>query len=56
MLEFKNDIIKPNPYVKGTGIGLKNIDLMMKQMNGYAEARISESTYRMRLCFPVVKK
>ena len=55
-LEFQNEIIKPNPYVKGTGIGLKNIDLMMKQMNGYAEARISENTYRMRLCFPVVKK
>lgn len=52
-LDFQNEVIKPNPYVKGTGIGLKNIELMMKQMHGYMEVTITEDTYRIVLNFPV---
>lgn len=52
-LDFQNEVIKPNPYVKGTGIGLKNIELMMKQMHGYTEVTITEDTYRIVLNFPV---
>jgi signal transduction histidine kinase len=52
-LDFQNKIITPNPYVKGTGIGLKNIALMMKQMEGSSEVVITEDTYHIRLVFPV---
>jgi signal transduction histidine kinase len=54
-LDFQNRIITPNPYVKGTGIGLKNIALMMKQMGGSSEVAITEDTYHIRLAFPVVR-
>lgn len=53
IFEFENKIIMPNPYVKGTGIGLKNIDLMMKQMKGFSEVDITEDTYHIRLAFPI---
>lgn len=56
LLDFENKIITPNPYVKGTGIGLKNISLMMKQMEGTSETVITEETYHIRLCFPIVKE
>jgi K+-sensing histidine kinase KdpD len=54
-LDFENKIITPNPYVKGTGIGLKNIALMMKQMAGSSEVTVTEDTYNIRLVFPVVE-
>jgi signal transduction histidine kinase len=54
-LNFQNRIITPNPYVKGTGIGLKNIDLMMKQMEGSSEVAMTEDTYSIRLIFPISK-
>jgi signal transduction histidine kinase len=54
-LDFLNKIITPNPYVKGTGIGLKNIELMMKQMQGSSKVVITEDTYNIKLVFPIVK-
>jgi signal transduction histidine kinase len=54
-LDFQNKIITPNPYVKGTGIGLKNIELMMKQMQGSSKVNITEDTYNIKLVFPIVK-
>lgn len=55
VLTFQNAVITPNPYVKGTGIGLKNIDLMMRQMNGGSEHEISEELFCIRLAFPVIR-
>lgn len=54
-LHFQNRIITPNPYVKGTGIGLKNIELMIKQMEGSSEVVITEDTYSIRLNFPIAR-
>jgi signal transduction histidine kinase len=54
-LDFQNRIITPNPYVKGTGIGLKNIELMMKQMEGSSKVVMTEDTYHIRLIFPVIR-
>lgn len=54
-LIFQNMIIMPNPYVKGTGIGLKNIELMMKKMEGFSKVNMTEDTYCIRLVFPIVE-
>jgi signal transduction histidine kinase len=54
-LDFQNRIITPNPYVKGTGIGLKNIELMMKQMEGSSKVVMTEDTYHIRLIFPIIR-
>lgn len=53
-LSFQNKIMIPSTYIKGTGIGLKNIELMMKQMNGFSAVDITEDTYCIKLCFPIV--
>lgn len=54
-LVLHNMIITPNPYVKGTGIGLKNIELMMKKMKGFSKVNMTEDTYCIRLVFPIVE-
>ena len=54
-LGFRNKIIKPNPYVKGTGIGLKNIELMMEQMKGFSMVEIIEDIYYIKLSFLIAR-
>lgn len=42
-------------FVQGTGIGMKNVELMMKQMNGKLKVEFSEERYCVVLYFPVWK-
>ncbi|MCD8016066.1 MAG: HAMP domain-containing histidine kinase [Lachnospiraceae bacterium] len=55
-LSFTNGIAVPNQYVEGTGIGVKNISMMMNQMHGFVRTEISEEQYCIALFFPVLKK
>lgn len=48
-----NACAKSNQYVKGTGIGIKNISAMMEQMGGQCLIRPSSDTYSITLLFPV---
>lgn len=43
----------PDSYVAGTGIGVKNVSLMMEKMGGSAEVGILEDTYWIELRFPI---
>ena len=52
-IELGNHIRKPNTYVENTGIGVTNIKMMMKQMHGKAIVEMSDSTYVIRLRFPL---
>lgn len=52
---IENSIAAPNRYVEGTGIGLKNVELMMKRMRGKFEKEISEETFLIKLYFPICK-
>ena len=52
-LFFENAIAVPEQYVEGTGIGVRNISLMMEQMGGKAEVVITEKIYRIGLYFPL---
>lgn len=52
-IEIKNGIASPGKYVKGSGIGLKNVSLMMGQMGGKAAACMEGETFLVRLYFPV---
>ncbi len=52
---IKNAIASDSKYIKGTGLGVKNITLMMAQMNGKAEVRMSNKKYCMILYFPVFR-
>lgn len=49
----QNHIAAPEQYVSGTGIGVKNISMMMEQMGGRTEARIEDHRYQIRLSFPM---
>ncbi len=53
---IENGIAVPGSYVEGTGIGLRNIALMMKQMGGKSEKQINEKTFVLKLYFPVYKE
>lgn len=55
-MSFTNGIAVPNQYVEGTGIGVKNISMMMNQMQGFARTEISEEQYCIALFFPVMMK
>ncbi|MCD7883236.1 MAG: HAMP domain-containing histidine kinase [Lachnospiraceae bacterium] len=55
-MSFTNGIAVPNQYVEGTGIGVKNISMMMNQMHGFARTEISEEQYCIALLFPVMRK
>lgn len=55
-MSFTNGIAVPNQYVEGTGIGVKNISMMMNQMQGFARTEISEEQYCIALFFPVMRK
>lgn len=51
-MRVQNGIIQTNPCVKGSGIGLKNIEIMMKKMNGYMSVDMTESFFTIVLYFP----
>lgn len=51
-IAIKNGMAAPGQYVEGTGIGIKNVSLMMEQMGGTAEVDISEEDYQIVLYFP----
>ncbi len=50
---FRNTIMTPNPYVEGSGIGTKNIAMMMKRMGGSQEIMMTKHEYVVRLYFPL---
>jgi two-component sensor histidine kinase len=51
---IQNGIAPSDKTVKGTGIGTKNIALMMEQMNGKMESFEENGMYSIILFFPVV--
>ena len=52
-IAIKNSMALSGQYVDGTGIGLKNISLMMEQMGGTAEMDMTEGNYQIILYFPL---
>ena len=52
-IAIQNSMAAPGQYVEGTGIGIKNISLMMEQMGGTAEVDLQERHYRIVLYFPL---
>ena len=50
---IQNGMAQSGPFAEGTGIGVKNICLMMEQMGGSAQAGMREKEYRMTLYFPI---
>ena len=50
---IRNGIAVPNQYVQGTGIGVKNIALMMENMHGQMQVNMTEETYCIVLWFPI---
>ncbi|MCD8023075.1 MAG: HAMP domain-containing histidine kinase, partial [Lachnospiraceae bacterium] len=53
-ISIGNKIAGANPYVEGTGIGVKNISMMMRQMNGASKVAMTEDSYCITLSFPAV--
>ncbi len=52
-IAIRNKFARPDQYVHGTGIGVKNIRSMMLQMNGRCRVDISPEYYSITLSFPV---
>ena len=52
-IAIQNSMAVPGQYVEGTGIGVKNVSLMMEQMGGSAEVDLAEGNYRIVLYFPL---
>lgn len=52
-IAIQNSIAASGQYVEGTGIGMKNVSLMMEQMGGSAQVDIEEENYRIVLYFPL---
>lgn len=53
---IKNSIAKPGQYVEGTGIGVKNISLMMEQMGGAVQVEMTQEDYCIALYFPLCEE
>lgn len=53
-ITIQNTPAKPDQFVQGTGIGVKNIHMMMAQMNGSANVNINPNGYSITLSFPIV--
>ncbi len=53
-ISIQNKAARPGQDVCGTGIGVKNIRLMMEQMGGSCSVRAKSGNYRITLCFPIV--
>ena len=52
-IAIKNSMAAPGQYVEGTGIGIKNVSLMMEQMGGTAKVDMTEGDYQIVLYFPL---
>lgn len=52
-IAVKNSMAASGRYVEGTGIGVKNVSLMMEQMGGTAQAGMSGEDYCIVLYFPL---
>ena len=52
-IAVKNGMAARGKYVEGTGIGVKNISSMMKQMDGTVQIHITEEDYQIVLYFPL---
>ncbi len=52
-IAVKNGMAARGKYVEGTGIGVKNISSMMKQMGGTVQVHITEEDYKIVLYFPL---
>ncbi len=50
---IQNGMAQSGPFAEGTGIGVKNICLMMEQMGGAAQAGMRKKEYRITLYFPI---
>lgn len=55
-IAIENGIAMPCQYVEGTGIGMKNVSLMMELMGGTAKIRMTEDDYRIVLYFPLLQE
>lgn len=53
-IRLKNKCAKINQYVHGTGVGMKNVETMMQQMNGSCQIEITSVTYTVTLWFPAI--
>lgn len=50
---IQNGIAVPDPYVEGTGLGVKNISFMMQQLSGKAVTCKTDNIYQITLYFPL---
>ncbi len=50
---IENSMALPGQYVEGRGIGVKNMMLMMEQMEGEAQVQMTQTDYRITLYFPL---
>lgn len=55
-LSISNAVKDPSKYIKGTGIGVENVRLMMEQMHGASHVSIDSQNYRIDLVFPLAGK
>lgn len=55
-LSISNAVKDPSKYIKGTGIGVENIRLMMEQMHGTSHVSIDPRDYEIDLTFPLAEK
>lgn len=53
-ITIQNKPARPDQYVHGTGIGVKNIQSMMSQMKGTCNDEINTEIYTITLHFPIV--
>lgn len=52
-ITIRNKSAQTNQYIHGTGIGVKNIHIMMSQMNGVCNVCIEPNYYSITLSFPI---
>lgn len=52
-IAIKNSMAAPGQYVEGTGIGIKNVSLMMEQMGGTVKVDMKDGDYQIVLYFPL---
>lgn len=52
-IAIENGMALPGQYVEGTGIGMKNVSLMMGLMGGTVETGMTGDNYRVVLYFPL---
>lgn len=55
-ITIRNTPAEPDRFVHGTGIGIKNVHMMMAQMRGLANVNIESASYAITLSFPIVSR